>query len=372
MYLPIERQIFTTRILLSSGYRELSIIHQVEHTIDGLHGAPKRQETLTRSEGRTDSPQRSPLLNTPRPSSPSKERVIPRSTSNEKVRPRSSSNERVRPRSPSNERERPETDEHYDPEKILSRSIKKDKSLEQVSKGNPRDPRKKETPERHRSRSSFSDRNLQNGGMFNKDEERKNSQDRNVKSPLNRRDESLVRNPPERQKRPRTPLQEPGERPPSPDSIRGRPVSPDRNMARRTPPGSPQRRQSTNSNERQGRPRQAFSPLVTRYPSPQPDRIPGPARPRTPLSPGKVYTDTQESSEENGVFIDKFGEEKHWTRWTYGEPNIKRAKLADSPQKEDDKLAGARRVTVTVGRTSSVSPKRVRRASSSSEEGVIH
>ena len=71
----------------------------------------------------------------------------------------------------------------------------------------------------------------------------------------------------------------------------------------RTP--SPQRRMS--GNERFGRSRREFSPLVTRYPSPQIERQPEPKRPRTPLSPGKIYTDNQESTEENGVFIDKVG-----------------------------------------------------------------
>ena len=42
-----------------------------------------------------------------------------------------------------------------------------------------------------------------------------------------------------------------------------------------------------------------------RYPTPPDDRRPRPQRARTPLSPGKVYTDKQESTEENGVFIDK-------------------------------------------------------------------
>ena len=53
---------------------------------------------------------------------------------------------------------RPETNSHYDPEEMLSRSIRKDKIVEQGSKGNPRDPRRKKTPERNRSRSSFSER----------------------------------------------------------------------------------------------------------------------------------------------------------------------------------------------------------------------
>ena len=141
--------------------------------------------------------------------------------------------------------------------------------------------------------------------MLNKEEPRKSSQDRNGQSPLVGRENTPIRDPPIRQKRPRTPPEEPGERPPSPDNFRRRPISPNRNIGHRTPPGSPQRRQSTNSNEMQGRPRQAFSPLVTRYPSPQNDRRPRPARPRTPLSPGKIYTDTQASTEENGVFIDK-------------------------------------------------------------------
>jgi hypothetical protein len=52
---------------------------------------------------------------------------------------------------------RPEN-EHYDPEEILSRSIQKEKNLEHSSKGNPSDPRIHESPERYRSRSSFSDR----------------------------------------------------------------------------------------------------------------------------------------------------------------------------------------------------------------------
>ena len=42
-----------------------------------------------------------------------------------------------------------------------------------------------------------------------------------------------------------------------------------------------------------------------RYPTPPDDRRPRAQRARTPLSPGKVYTDKQESTEENGVFIDK-------------------------------------------------------------------
>ena len=43
------------------------------------------------------------------------------------------------------------------------------------------------------------------------------------------------------------------------------------------------------------------------------------------------------------VFFKKFGEEKHWTRWTYSEPNVKRAKLNDEPLNEEDKLADAKR-----------------------------
>ena len=38
----------------------------------------------------------------------------------------------------------------------------------------------------------------------------------------------------------------------------------------------------------------------------------------------------------------QFGEEKHWTRWTYGDPNLKRAKGID-PTDDEDKLAAARR-----------------------------
>ena len=106
---------------------------------------------------------------------------------------------------------------------------------------------------------------------------------------------------PDRQKRPRTPPEDPRERPPSPEANMRQPGSPDRNTGRRTPP--PQRRLS--SNERAGRPRREFSPLVTRYPSPSIDRSVRPPRPRTPLSPGKIYTDNQEATEENGVFIDK-------------------------------------------------------------------
>ena len=45
----------------------------------------------------------------------------------------------------------------------------------------------------------------------------------------------------------------------------------------------------------------------------------------------------------DNILISQFGEEKHWTRWTYSEPNVKRAKLADPPANEEDKLAGARR-----------------------------
>ena len=116
---------------------------------------------------------------------------------------------------------------------------------------------------------------------------------RNNQAPPLRRQESPIR-----QKRPRTPP----ERPPSPDSNMRHQVSPVRNMGNRRTP-SPQRRMS--GNERLSRPRREFSPLVTRYPSPQNERRSEPKRPRTPLSPGKIYTDNQESTEENGVFIDK-------------------------------------------------------------------
>ena len=75
-------------------------------------------------------------------------------------------------------------------------------------------------------------------------------------------------------------------------------------MNNRTP--SPERR--LQSAERVPRStKREFSPMVTRYPTPPNDRrVSEPRRrPRTPLSPGKIYTDKQESTEENGVFIDK-------------------------------------------------------------------
>ena len=132
---------------------------------------------------------------------------------------------------------------------------------------------------------------MPNGDRFNSGDDRRNSPISNNQDP--RREQSPIR-----QKRPRTPP----ERPPSPDSNMRQPLSPDRNMGSpRTPP--PQRRMS--GNERFGRPRRECSPMVLRFPSPVNDRRPEPKRPRTPLSPGKIYTDNQESTEENGVFIDK-------------------------------------------------------------------
>ena len=144
---------------------------------------------------------------------------------------------------------------------------------------------------------------VQNGDRFSKDGDRRNSPERGNKLPENRKNESPIRNPSDRQRRPRTPTEEPIARPPSPDSIRRQPVSPGRNMNQRTP--SPERR--IQSTERLGRTKREYSPLVTRYPSPPLDRrVDEPRRrPRTPLSPGKIYTDKQESTEENGVFIDK-------------------------------------------------------------------
>ena len=143
---------------------------------------------------------------------------------------------------------------------------------------------------------------MPNGERFASEHDRKNSVERNMKSPDNRRDASPVRSMPERNKRPRTPPEDPRARPPSPDCNRRQPSSPDRNMGRQSM--SPPRRLS--SSERQGRaPRRERSPMVMRYPTPPDDRRPRPQRARTPLSPGKVYTDKQESTEENGVFIDK-------------------------------------------------------------------
>ena len=143
---------------------------------------------------------------------------------------------------------------------------------------------------------------MPNGDRFSSEHDRKNSVENNIKSPGNRRDASPVRSMPERNKRPRTPPEDPRARPPSPDGNRRQPSSPDRNMGRQSM--SPPRRLS--SSERQGRaPRRERSPMVMRYPTPPDDRRPRPQRARTPLSPGKVYTDKQESTEENGVFIDK-------------------------------------------------------------------
>ena len=143
---------------------------------------------------------------------------------------------------------------------------------------------------------------MPNGDRFNNADDRRNSPMRNNQDLPIRREQS-----PMRQKRPRTPP----ERPPSPDSNMRQHVSPDRNMGN-CRSNSPQRRLS--GNERFNRPRREFSPLVTRYPSPPNDRRPEPKRPRTPLSPGKIYTDNQESTEENGVFIDKVGIQKCCTR----------------------------------------------------------
>ena len=143
---------------------------------------------------------------------------------------------------------------------------------------------------------------MPNGERFSSEHDRKNSVENNIKSPGNRRDASPVRSMPERNKRPRTPPEDPRARPPSPDGNRRQPSSPDHNMGRNSM--SPPRRLS--SSERQGRaPRRERSPMVMRYPTPPDDRRPRPQRARTPLSPGKVYTDKQESTEENGVFIDK-------------------------------------------------------------------
>ena len=143
---------------------------------------------------------------------------------------------------------------------------------------------------------------MPNGERFSSEHDRKHSVENNIKSPGNRRDASPVRSMPERNKRPRTPPEDPRARPPSPDGNRRQPSSPDRNMGRQSM--SPPRRLS--SSERQGRaPRRERSPMVMRYPTPPDDRRPRPQRARTPLSPGKVYTDKQESTEENGVFIDK-------------------------------------------------------------------
>ena len=149
---------------------------------------------------------------------------------------------------------------------------------------------------------------MPNGDRFNNADDRRSSPMRNNQDQPIRREQS-----PMRQKRPRTPP----ERPPSPDSNMRQHVSPDRNMGNRRS-NSPQRRISPqrrpSGNERFNRPRREFSPLVTRYPSPPNDRRPEPKRPRTPLSPGKIYTDNQESTEENGVFIDKVCIQESGTR----------------------------------------------------------
>ena len=142
---------------------------------------------------------------------------------------------------------------------------------------------------------------MPNGDRFNTDEGRRHTPERNNKDLQNGREESPIRNLPDRQKRPRTPPGDPRDRPVSPGDNRGQPMTPNRNMGHR--PLTPQRRVS--SNERPRRPTREFSPLVTRYPSPPNERRVRPPRPRTPLSPGKIYTDNQESTEENGVFIDK-------------------------------------------------------------------
>jgi len=290
-----------------------------------------------------------------------------KATFNDGKPPRSPADDNtLRERSTSHERPRAD---NYDPEAILIGSIQKEKSMEHSGKQNTSDPRRRPSADRYRHRSSFSDRHVPNGERFSSEHDRKNSAERNMKSPGNRRDASPVRSMPERNKRPRTPPEDPRTRPPSPDGNRRQPSSPDHNMGRNSM--SPPRRLS--SSERQGRaPRRERSPMVMRYPTPPDDRRPRPQRARTPLSPGKVYTDKQESTEENGVFIDKFGEQKHWTRWTYSEPDIKRSRLDGTPPIEDDKFAAERRVTVTIRRTPPGSPKRVREGSSSSEEGVIH
>ena len=48
--------------------------------------------------------------------------------------------------------------DNYDPEEILSRSIQKEKGTEATLKGSSDDQRRHVSPERYRSRSSFSDR----------------------------------------------------------------------------------------------------------------------------------------------------------------------------------------------------------------------
>ena len=142
---------------------------------------------------------------------------------------------------------------------------------------------------------------MPNGDRSTREDARRNSAERGNRSPETRKIESPTRKPSVRERGPRTPTEEPKARPPSHDSNRRQPASPDRNMGNRTP--SPERRMP--SNERLGRPKREYSPCLTRYPTPPNDRRVRPTRPRTPLSPGRVYTDKQDSTEENGVFIDK-------------------------------------------------------------------
>ena len=132
--------------------------------------------------------------------------------------------------------------------------------------------------------------------------DRKSLEKRRVESPMrkspNRTCFTHSSTLPNKQRRLRSPVEDPTVRPPSPDSIKINPISSDQNRGGRTP--STERR--VHSAEILAPIRQDYSPLVKRYPSPPIER---PRRPRTPVSPGKTYTDKQESTEENGVFIDK-------------------------------------------------------------------
>ena len=122
-----------------------------------------------------------------------------------------------------------------------------------------------------------------------------------------------LKSPPPAKKSPRgphTPVDDPrDDRPPSPlitNNDHGPPrTPPDSHMRQRTP--STERRQQSADRLARAK-RRPISPCTKRYPTPEPKQVSENQlhpRDRTPLPDGELYTRNQESTEENGVFIDK-------------------------------------------------------------------
>ena len=138
------------------GYSFEYPIQKVD-SIEEQNESEKREEMYERSERRCNSLPRSPMANTRRPRSPSPQRERYQYFLSEIWMPIEIGLLRfiflIKIICFSRQ-----DSMNYDPEEILSRSIQKQKNNDHDLKGSVSDPRRQDSADRYRSRSSFSDR----------------------------------------------------------------------------------------------------------------------------------------------------------------------------------------------------------------------